>query len=263
VAEHARRGELAERNAELTALGASLERQVAERTRSLADAVARLERSEAELRELARAASGAREAESARISRELHDELGQLLTGLKISSGVHARRLRRGGHAEGAVEAERLTAIVDDSLQSVRRVSRELRPAMLDDIGLGAALEWMVAGYTDRTGIAARVELLDEALDLDPEQRTALFRVAQEALTNAARHAAATTVTLRLERRDGALSLTIEDDGVGMPAAGGTPGLGLSGMRERARAIGASLDISPGGARGARVTLVLPMPRAA
>lgn len=262
VEEHAGRAELAARNAELASLGASLEEKVAARTAELARAVRELERSERDLRELGRRAVAAREAESARISRELHDELGQLLTGLKIAATVHGRKLRRSADGAFAEEAERVAAIAEDAIQSVRRVTRELRPAMLDDIGLGAALEWMVATYQERTGIAARAEVRANADELDAEQRTMVYRIAQEALTNAARHGAPTSVQVELAEAAGGLRLVIEDDGVGLPEFPPAEGSGIAGMRERAVGLGAALDVRRAGARGTRVTLDVPLARA-
>jgi len=238
-----------------------LERRVTERTQELSTTLALLERSEAAARDLARSLVQAREAEGSRIGRELHDELGQLLTGLRIGASVLGRKLRREGNDGGADEATRLADIADDAVQSVRSVARELRPTMLDDLGLVASLEALVQLFGGRTGLSATLDAtLDEAL-LDADQRTVLYRVVQEALTNAARHANANAVIVTVRHDAAAVHLSVDDDGVGIApeALKRTGGFGLRGMLDRALSVGATLHVARLGTTGTRVHVVLPL----
>lgn len=197
-----------------------------------------------QLRLLAAGLERAREAERTRIARELHDELGQVLTGIKMDLAWVRGRLPD-GELQGRVQA--LMALVDDAVRAGRRIASELRPGVLDDLGLGAALRWQGREFERRSGIAVSL-VIDEDLTVDAGRSTAIFRVVQEALTNVARHAGASAVHLALRQESGDLLVEVEDDGVGIgtDALRGLHSLGLLGMRERVATWGGTLEIAPG-----------------
>jgi len=205
------------------------------------DVTARVEEGE-RLRALTARVLSIREEESARIARDLHDDLGQLLTALQIEirSAERAEErvsagMERGGVLDHLVEAGRIAALC---IKATQRISVDLRPEALDHLGLCAALAQQARAVRERTGLEVVTEL---AVEPEPtgEQAIALFRIAQEALTNVVRHAGARRVTLALGRLDGWLQLTVHDDGRGLPEeAPGGRDIGLIGMQERARALG-------------------------
>lgn len=220
---------------------------------------AELEASREELRQLGRRLQEIREEERARISREIHDQLGQTLTALKIDLAWTSRKLRKD---QGALRQrnDAIVRLVDSTIDMVRRIAAELRPGLLDDFGLAAAIEWHVHEFAQRTGIAGHVEVAAPAPNVPPEVATALFRILQEALTNVTRHAAAKAVTVRLAEDAGALVLAVQDDGRGPQAAtrGSSPSLGILGMQERARALGGDVQVTgAGGGAGGRGTSVV------
>jgi len=207
----------------------------------------------------AEALEGAREAERARISRELHDELGQMLTSLGMSQTLLAGdvRARLPGGEWVAHEIDALNATVVAMLDAVRRIAMELRPEVLERLGIVGAVRWQVGEFTRRSGIGCRLTLPDAPLALSPEHSLVFFRILQEALSNVVHHSAATQVEVTL-RRDGAhLELLVDDNGRGMPQDG-PASLGLLGMRERATAAGGSVDFMRSPAGGARVMVRIP-----
>jgi len=219
-----------------------------------------LRRSQAEVHELAVAASNAREQEKSRIARELHDELGQALTALKIDTTWLREHL--GGAAPDVQHKLRaMQVLLDGTVAAARRISSELRPLMLDDLGLTAAAEWLTQNFSNRTGLPCELVLGAGDLDLPDPYATAVFRVLQESLTNVTKHAEATQVEVTLERGDGEVVLTVRDNGRGF--ATGDPrnpgSYGLVGLRERALLVGGrvSVDSSPG--EGTRVELRIPL----
>lgn len=224
-----------------------------------------LERSREELRALTARLQSVREEERARISREIHDELGQMLTALRMSQSLLMDNLRSARDAPPrealAAQLESMQKLVTRALGSVRRIATELRPEVLDTLGLAAALEWQAAEFTRHTGILCAVSLPDGAVEVAAERATALFRIFQEALTNVARHSGARAVHAELRNSGGKVQLTVADDGRGMPpqaAQGAVTSLGLLGMRERAAMLGgeARLASTPGG--GTTITVRLP-----
>jgi PAS domain S-box-containing protein len=222
-----------------------------------------LRKSKDEIQGLALAASTAREQEKSRIARELHDELGQMLTALKID--VSWLRANLGEPAPAA--AEKLAAmqrLLDQTVASARRISSDLRPLMLDDLGLTAAAEWLVQSFTSRTGIPCELVLGEGDLDLPDPYATTVFRVLQESLTNIAKHARATQVEATLEREGGDTLLTVGDNGAGfaVDAARDPRSFGLVGMRERACLVGGQVTIESEPGKGARVELRIPMGKA-
>jgi signal transduction histidine kinase len=200
-----------------------------------------------------------REEERRRLARELHDEFGQTLTGLKFDLAYLAHELAcdRGGTLVPAVRT--MIGRVDAAADALRRIAAELRPGVLDDLGLVAALEWQAGELARRTGVPCTLEIALGA-EVDEPVATAVFRVFQEALTNVARHARAGHVRARLADADDAIRLHVVDDGVGLPADGGVRAgaMGLVGMRERAAALGGTLTVGAAPGRGTEVRLELP-----
>lgn len=219
-----------------------------------------LEESEARLRELASFLQTVREEERTHIARELHDELGQALTALRIDLGW----LRGKCGGLGPPTTERVASalgVVEQSIVSLRRISEDLRPAMLDSLGLAAAVEHHVTQFTLRTGIPCRLNMNREEFDLPGGLATAVFRIVQEALTNVARHAGASEVSVRIDQIDAGdegIRLIVEDDGHGFDVANRTKRFGLLGMRERVTMLGGHLEIDSAPEQGARITVWLP-----
>jgi signal transduction histidine kinase len=233
-----------------------------EKLRVSIEELRRKEQERAELlayRLLAGRLQATREQDLAQLAREIHDELGAALTGIKIDIASAVQRIQK---AETEVVIEKLRAAsvnVDNLIRTLRRIAADLRPPLLDHVGLAAALEAHAKEFQQRTGIGVRVEAPSERLPLDSEQRVALFRIAQESLTNVARHARATAASMSLQRSDAELTLRIHDDGAGFIRDGHSSSLGLLGMEERARSIGGcfSIDSVPGAGTSVIVTLPL------
>ena len=211
-----------------------------------------------ELRALAARIEAVREEERTGMARELHDELGQAITALKMDIAWIARRAGASREVDGKL-AE-MSRMADGMIQEVRRISAQLRPVGLDDLGLAAALEWYAGEFAKRIGIPCnvRVELGDVTLERDLS--TAAFRICQEALTNVARHAGASRVDVTLRLDADHLRLEVVDDGVGLPHSAKRRGaLGLVGMRERARRLGGECLVSRRKPTGTVVALVVPI----
>lgn len=211
-------------------------------------------------RELAARLFRIREEEQRRMSRELHDELGQMLTALRLD--VEWLTRRTGDDPRVAAHVARMASTVDATLDEVRRLARDLRPTVLDDLGLAAAVGMHVDRVRDLTGLDVRmsIELGDEPPD--DERSTAVFRMLQEALTNVARHAHARSVQVSLERSGDSLRLVVHDDGRGITdaEAHGRASLGLAGLRERARLLDGHADVRAHPEGGTVVVAVLPLP---
>lgn len=217
-----------------------------------------LRASSEQLRNLAARLLSVREEERTRIAREVHDELGQALTAVKMDLSWLAGRLSPGnGPMLGRVRST--LQLADSTIQSVRRISTELRPSVLD-LGLAAALEWQAQEFQARTGIRCRLRLPDGG-EVAPDVSTTLFRIFQEALTNIARHAGATRAEVVLKKQPDGLVLLIRDNGRGFNPANSSSlkSLGLLGMRERAASLGGRVDISSAPGKGTRVTVRIPL----
>ncbi|HYV42851.1 MAG TPA: ATP-binding protein, partial [Thermoanaerobaculia bacterium] len=204
----------------------------------------------------------AREEEAKRIAHQLHDEAGQ------ITASIHLALAEIGGGLP-APDRERLqqvTASLDEIEERLRRLSHELRPTILDDLGLRPALEFLAEGFSARSGIAIRVEGTMKGR-VDPVIETTIYRVVQEALTNIARHSSAGDATIKLTREHERLRCTIRDDGVGFdtklvrPGDGGHRGLGLLGIRERLDALGGRMQIRSTPAAGTELSVAVPIQR--
>jgi two-component system sensor histidine kinase UhpB len=213
-----------------------------------------LDRLEHERRESARQALTVQEAERRRIARELHDEVGQIFTAIMLQ----IESLAALAPPELADELDELRETARTGATDVRRIAARLRPEALEDLGLQSALSALATSFAEQTGI--RVDRsLAPGLELDDEQELVVYRVAQEALTNVARHADARHVELTLGREDGAAVLVVRDDGRGLPPDAHTSSSGIRGMRERAMLIGARLTLRSGEERGTEVILRVPL----
>ena len=211
-----------------------------------------------QLQSLSASLQNYREEERARIARELHDELGQLLTGIRMEVAWLGGRLK----PEQTVLADKVASVkgqIDQTIATVRRISAELRPLVLDDLGFAAAASWYVDQFSARTGLPVDLSLPD----VDPERgyavATALFRVLQESLTNVARHAQATRVWVRLILENDAWVLSVRDDGIGfVHEAGRVADIGLVGMRERAQNLGGRFSVISAPGRGTTIEIAIP-----
>jgi PAS domain S-box-containing protein len=212
---------------------------------------------EAALRALTRRLVQAEETERRRIARELHDRVGQNLSALNINLDILLGHLADG---ELRRRLEDSLKLVDGTLQSIENVMADLRPALLDEYGLAAALEWYGKEYSQRTGIRVAVAARQGGSGLRPEASVALFRIAQEALNNAAKHSSAKRITVELEASDGDLVLSVSDDGKGFDPANAPRGRwGMTTMRERAEAAGGRLTVDSAPGSGTTVRARLPL----
>src|SRR5437667_116058 len=218
-----------------------------------------LHRHREQLRDLAARLEAAREAERTRIAREIHDELGQALTALKIDLTWLRRRLPQPA-PELAGKVDGMEAILDGTAGAIQRIATELRPGVLDELGLQAAIQWQAREFETRTGIACRVEVGAAHSAVDATRATAAFRIFQEALTNVARHAGASSVLVRITLSAQALELSVQDNGRGISdgALSDSRSLGLLGIRERATNLGGTVTITAASGRGTLLTLSLP-----
>lgn len=219
-----------------------------------------LRRSHKQLRALSVHLQHVREAEQIRIAREVHDELGQSLTGLKLQLTWLASRLPKQSKRLHE-KAQSMAANIDETIRAIRRIATELRPGVLDTAGLTAALEWQANQFQTQTGIVCEVKAETKDTLWDQELNTAFFRIFQEALTNVIRHARATKVAVRLAEADGQVVLEVKDNGRGISAAKihNTKSIGLLGLRERAALLGGTLRIE--GERGQGTTLTIRIPK--
>jgi PAS domain S-box-containing protein len=224
------------------------------------DAEEKARRSRAELRALAARLLLVREEERTRIAREIHDELGQALTGLKLDLAWLKPRVDDGGELSEWVQS--IVQRVDGTMDSVRRIATDLRPSILDHLGLVAAIEWQAQEFERRTGVTTSVRASAPDVALDEVRATAVFRMLQETLTNVARHAGATRVDIELTVGALDLALDVRDDGRGITPAEIAAGrsLGLVGLRERAIACGGLLSIRGTPGRGTHVAVRVPLP---
>jgi signal transduction histidine kinase len=212
---------------------------------------------EAALRALTRRLVQAEETERRRIARELHDRVGQNLSALNINLDILLGKL---GDEPARRRLEDSLKLVDATLQSIENVMADLRPALLDEYGLAAALAWYGEEYAQRTGIRVGVEAGEAGAGLRPEAAVALFRIAQEALNNAAKHSSAKRITVGLEEKGGELVLSVIDDGKGFDPASAPRGRwGMTTMRERAEAAGGRLAVDSSVGNGTTVRAAVPL----
>lgn len=218
-----------------------------------------LQHSFEELRALAARLQSVREEERTRVAREIHDELGQALTAIKIDLSSWMRELPP-AVKEQSKRAEPIVKLVDQTIQMVRRISTELRPGILDDLGLVAAVEWAAEEFEARTGIKCHLLTPQGEIIIDRERATALFRIFQETLTNVARHAEATRLNVLLVEDDGTFLLEVRDNGRGFTNEQllARKSLGILGMRERALLLGGELTIKGVPGKGTTVKARIP-----
>ena len=223
-----------------------------------------LKRSNEELRALSARLHSVREEESARIAREIHDELGAELSSLKWDleeAGEDISELTDLSQLTALREkVASIITLTDNAVGTVQRISSELRPTALEEFGLAEALRWHAQQFQARTGIIVNCDCQSEAVDLNREQSVAVFRIYQEALTNVLRHAQATKVEIRLRQEDDHFALTINDNGRGITEEEkwGPQSLGLIGMRERTHLLGGEISIEGGQGRGTTITVKVP-----
>src|SRR5207248_694867 len=218
-----------------------------------------LRASQQSLRALASHLQSVREEEWTRIAREIHDQLAQALSGLKMDLAWITSRLPEGSKALRE-KAHSMSGLIDATMESVREIMTRLRPEVLDRLGLAAAIGWQAGEFQRRSGIRCNVALPAEDLLLDTDRSTAVFRIFQELLTNVARHAGATRIDVAVRSESNELVLTVEDNGRGIDAevARSPKSLGLLGVRERVLPFGGRVDITGVRGEGTRVTVALP-----
>ena len=227
-------------------------------------AAEKAEDSEQQLRELSLHQQTLREAEQKRIALEIHDELGQSLTGIKL--GVHwlDKQIKETGENQSklAVKTDELLKSIDSTISTVRRIATDLRPSVLDDFGLVAAIEWQAHEFEKRTEMPCLFQTNIENIDLDSETATAIFRIFQETLTNIIKHAEASSVKVNFQASKNQILLRVEDNGKSfdLNAAKAKKSLGILGMRERARTIGGEFTISNNSGKGTTVELKIVSP---
>jgi PAS domain S-box-containing protein len=221
----------------------------------------RLMDTQAKLRSLAVYLLSAREEERKKVAREIHDEIGQVLTALKMDAKWLQKRAEL-AETKLQEKARGMVDLANQAIETVHRISSELRPGMLDDLGLGAALEWLVSDFIRRTGIPCRMEVSITESRIGGNASTDIFRIAQEALTNVARHARASSASLSIRERRDRLEIEILDDGVGITEAqsAASSSFGLIGIRERVTALGGEASAAARGRRGTALRVSIPLP---
>ena len=232
-----------------------------ELARMVEDKTNELQLSNLELRELTARLQRIREEERAAIAREIHDELGQQLTGLKMDLYWIAKRLESGGTEVARQKLRATTNLLDETIRTVRRIATDLRPSILDDLGLIAAIEWQSQEFEKRAGIHTVFHSNIPDMDFPPDMAIGIFRICQESLTNVARHASASRVTITLDALEEGVRMTVSDDGTGLdPARMSRKTLGLIGMKERAIMMGGKLEMGNGESKGFRLSVTVPLP---
>ncbi|MFO7526708.1 MAG: PAS domain-containing sensor histidine kinase [Ignavibacteriaceae bacterium] len=233
----------------------SVARNIAERKKSQAV----LEKSKRNLRNLATRLQIIREQERTMIAREIHDELGQALTVLKIHVTLLSNKLRN-DQQEMKEKATLTLKMIDDIVESVQKISSKLRPDILDELGLIAAIEWQSKEFERLTNIRCSLLLPEEELIIEPDKATAIFRIFQEALTNVARHSEADTVSITLRKEHNSLALQIKDNGIGITQGqiSDVKSLGILGMKERAMVFGGEVIIESIFGKGTLLSVKLP-----
>ena len=215
------------------------------------------------LRKLSRHIQLVREMESKRVAREIHDELGQALTALKmdISWISHKIAADEGNKTRLLEKTGAMSELVDKTIRVVQKICAELRPGLLDDLGLVPAIEWQAQEFETRSGIKCTTRMEAAGLEISPDCSTAIFRIVQEALTNIFRHAQATRVSIVLREGEGRLNLVIKDNGVGISREDvySPESLGLIGMRERLVPFSGVMEIKGVPGRGTMLEILIPI----
>ena len=259
--------------------GIELEKRVEERTAELLTAnrlmkkmldegkraEEKIVKSRERLRSLSRRLQSLLEEERTRISREIHDELGQALTAMKLDLSSIRRSLVSDGLAEQSAKVQEIERAANRIIQTVRKIATDLRPGILDELGVAAAIEWMAKNFQNRTGIGCKVTIRAAEKISDTVRATAIFRIVQEALTNVMRHAAASQVNVSLEKKDETLIVEVRDNGIGIMEGqiSGSKSHGLIGIRERILLLGGEAVISGSPGEGTLVRVTLPIGKGA
>jgi len=236
-------------------------RDVTDRNRRQREVEEQLRASHRQVRAVAARARARREEDRTRLARELHDQLGQSLAGLKMDVFWLRDRLGPAPSEQIAAKITSMLRLLDDTIHRVRCISSDLRPAVLDRLGLVPALEWAAEDFSHRAGIAATVATRIHEVQLDRGRSAGVLRIVQEALTNAATHSGAGHVEIAVDVAGGHIVVEVVDDGVGLPATALTNGesFGLIGMHERAVLLGGTITIRAGVERGTVVTISVPV----
>ena len=246
-----------ERTAELLTANRLMKKMLDEGKR----AEEKIRKSRERLRNLSGGLQSRLEEERTRISREIHDELGQSLTAMKMDLSLLRRGLLSDGLAEQAEKVHEIELGVTRTIRTVRKIATDLRPGILDELGVVPAIKWMVKNFQSRTGIGCKVAVRGAETVTDTARTTAIFRIAQEALTNVMRHAAASQVNVSLERNGDTLILEVRDNGIGIKEGriSDSKSLGLIGIRERVLLLGGEAQISGKPGEGTMVRVTLPV----
>jgi PAS domain S-box-containing protein len=246
-----------ERTAELLTANRLMKKMLDEGKR----AEEKISKSRERLRNLSGGLQSRLEEERTRISREIHDELGQSLTAMKMDLALLRRRLLSDGLAELAAKVHEIELGVIRIIRTVRKIATDLRPGILDELGVVPAIKWMAKNFQSRTGIGCKVDVRGAEKITDTARTTAIFRIAQEAMTNVMRHAAASQVNVSLERNGDALILEVRDNGIGIKEGRimDSKSLGLIGIRERVLLLGGEAQISGKPGEGTMVKVTLPV----
>ena len=241
-------GLVQKRTKELTLTNKQLRQEIAER--KLTDK---------KFRDLTKHIEEVREKERARISLDLHDDLGQRLTALNMDVAWIRKQLSK-NQPEILEKTNSMTGLLNETIKTVQKISSELRPSILDDLGLVAAIEWQLDEFTKNTFIDTIAKDLPEYLEVDEEVSITVFRIIQEALTNIIRHAQASVVTVGLSTTNNLLKLVVTDNGIGIPVENleSSESFGLMGMKERARSHGGDVTITNEGDKGTRIIVAIP-----
>lgn len=218
----------------------------------------RAQDAEQQLRALSQQLVAAQEEERRKLSRELHDHVGQMLTALRMELGRIDRVGKAANVALGTTVAE-CRQLVDNMVHTVRDLALGLRPSMLDDFGLQPALEWQARDFTRRARVPVDLTVSGPVDDLTDQHRTCVYRIVQEALTNCVRHAKASKIAVAVRATDAALEVSVSDDGVGLDPSRRASGFGLRGIEERVRELGGTITLSSPSGRGATLAVHLPL----
>ena len=250
-----------ERTAELLAANKLLKKMLDEGKRAEEE----IRKSRERLRNLSGRLQSLLEEERTRIAREIHDEMGQALTALKIDLSLTRKSLVSGGQAEQSAKVHENERAVNRLIRTVRKIATDLRPGILDELGVAPAIEWMAKDFQNRTGIGCKVVLEGVDKISDTVRATAIFRIVQEALTNVMRHAAASRVNVSFKKEDHTLILEVRDNGIGITEERiiGSKSLGLIGIRERVRLLGGEAVIGGKPGEGTLVRVTLPIGKVA
>lgn len=210
-----------------------------------------------QLHQLTQYTERAREEERKAISRELHDDLGQSLTAVKIDLGIIRQNV---SDSNVVAKINKISTLVGDTIKTVQRLTSQLRPEILDDLGLESAIEWYTQEFSQRTGVEVLLEM-DSGIAIAPDTSLTLFRIMQESLTNIARHAKATRVEIALKSTGESINFRISDNGIGITETGlkSKKSFGLIGMKERADSLGGTFDIYGENGHGTVIKLIFPL----